>query len=82
MNKDTVSMRNPFQYKDKGRFTTKDLPHKEGFPGSSVVKNLPANTGDMGSIPGLERSHMLWGNQAHVPQLENGPCSNKDPAVL
>ena len=29
------------------------------FPGSSVVKNLPANagaTGDLGSIPGLERS--------------------------
>ena len=23
-----------------------------GFPGGSVVKNLPANTGDMGSIPG------------------------------
>ena len=27
-----------------------------GFPGSSVVKNLPANAGDMGSIPGLGRS--------------------------
>ena len=53
-----------------------------GFPGSSVVKNLPAKAEDMGSIPGLERSHMLRGNQAHVPQLENGPCSNKDPAVL
>ena len=26
-----------------------------GFPGSSVVKNLPANTGDVGSIPGLGR---------------------------
>ena len=29
-----------------------------GFPGGTVVKNLPANTGDtrdMGSIPGLER---------------------------
>ena len=25
-----------------------------GFPGSSVVKNLPANTGDSSSIPGLE----------------------------
>ena len=24
-----------------------------GFPGGSVVKNLPANTGDTGSIPGL-----------------------------
>ena len=27
-----------------------------GFPVGSVVKNLPANTGDMGSIPGLGRS--------------------------
>ena len=26
-----------------------------GFPGSSVVKNLPANARDTGSIPGLER---------------------------
>ena len=25
-----------------------------GFPGSSVVKNLPANIGDTGSIPGQE----------------------------
>ena len=28
------------------------------FPGGTVVKNPPANTGDMGSIPGLGRSHM------------------------
>ena len=26
---------------------------KEGFPGDSVVKNLPANAGDTGLIPGL-----------------------------
>ena len=26
------------------------------FPGDSVVKNLPANPGDSGSIPGLGRS--------------------------
>ena len=24
-----------------------------GFPGSSMVKNLPANIRDMGSVPGL-----------------------------
>ena len=29
-----------------------------GFPGSTVVKNLPANAGDMGSSPGPGRSHM------------------------
>ena len=27
-----------------------------GFPGDSVVKNLPANAGDVNSIPGSERS--------------------------
>ena len=27
-----------------------------GLPSSSVVKNLPANAGDVGSIPGLGRS--------------------------
>ena len=31
-------------------------------PGSPVVKNLPANAGDMGSIPGLGRSHVLQGS--------------------
>ena len=31
------------------------------FPGGPVVRNLPANAGDMGLIPGLGRSHMLWG---------------------
>ena len=34
----------------------------EAFPGDSVVKNLPANAGDTGSIPGPGKSHMLWGN--------------------
>ena len=29
----------------------------EGFPDGSVVKNLPANAGDMGSIPDTGRSH-------------------------
>ena len=27
-----------------------------GFPGGSMVKNLPANAGDAGLIPGLGRS--------------------------
>ena len=29
-----------------------------GFPGGAVVENLPANTGDTGSSPGLGRSHV------------------------
>ena len=32
------------------------------FPGGTVVKNLPANAGDTGLIPGLGRSHMPWSN--------------------
>ena len=43
-----------------------------GFPGGSVVKNLPAIAGDMGSIPGLGRS--LGGGNGNPPQyscLEN-----------
>ena len=27
---------------------------EQGFPGGSVVENLPAKAGDSGSIPGLE----------------------------
>ena len=29
-----------------------------GFPGSSVVKNLPASAGDTGLIPNSGRSHI------------------------
>ena len=32
------------------------------FPGGTVVKNLPVNAGDTGSIPGLGRCHIAWGN--------------------
>ena len=32
------------------------------FPGGAVVKNPPANAGDMGSCPGPGRSHMPWSN--------------------
>ena len=40
-----------------------------GFPGGAVVENPPANAGDMGSSPGLGRSHMLRSNWAREPQL-------------
>ena len=33
-----------------------------GFPGGTVVESLPANPGDMGSSPGLGRSHMPQSN--------------------
>ena len=32
------------------------------FPGGVVVKNLPANAGDTGSIPGPGRAHMPQSN--------------------
>ena len=34
-----------------------------------MVKNLPANVGDMGVIPNLGGSHVLWSNKAGVLQL-------------
>ena len=47
----------------------------EGFPGGSVVKNLPANAGDAGDvglIPGLERSFGEGnGNLLQYSCLEN-----------
>ena len=36
--------------------------HQESFPGGTVVKNPPANAGDMGSSPGPGRYHMPWSN--------------------
>ena len=43
----------------------RDVPQEfnnRGFPGGVMVKNLPANAGDMGSSPGLGRSHMPRSN--------------------
>ena len=43
-----------------------------GFPGGSVVKNLPAHAGDMGLIPGLGRSPGEGnGNPLQYSCLEN-----------
>ena len=40
-----------------GRNGLSDRGRLRGFPGSSVVRNPPANADDTGSIPGLERCH-------------------------
>ena len=40
----------------------------QSFPGGSVVKDLADTAGDMGSIPGLGRSHMPQSNEARAPQ--------------
>ena len=43
-----------------------------GFPGSSIVKNLPANAGDVGLIPGSGRSSGEGnGNPLQYACLEN-----------
>ena len=42
-----------------GEMLTVDLGD---FPGGTVVKNPPANAGDMGLSPGLGRSHMPRSN--------------------
>ena len=45
------------------RQTSKPISRQfRGFPGGSVVKNMPADTGDMGLIPGLGRSHVPQSN--------------------
>ena len=45
------------------------IKQKQGFPCGAVVENLPANAGDMGSSPGLGRSHMPRSDKAREPQL-------------
>ena len=40
-----------------------------GFPGGTVVENLPANAGHTGSSSGLGRSHMLQSSWAREPRL-------------
>ena len=43
-----------------------------GFPGGSVVKNPPADTGDVGFLPGLGRSPgERDGNSLQYSYLEN-----------
>ena len=49
---------------------------------SLVVKNFPANAGDMGSIPGLGRSQKPWSNKAHVPQLLSLRSRTQKPQLL
>ena len=45
-----------------GATTFHQISDNPGFPGGAVVKNPPANAGDVGSSPGLGRSHMRRSN--------------------
>ena len=51
-----------------------EVTEPEDFPGGPVVKNLPCNAGDMGSIPGPGRSHMMQGNGARALEPESRSC--------
>ena len=52
------------------------------FPGGTVVKNPPANAGDVGSIPGLGRSHMPRSNEVRAPQLLSLCSRAREPQLL
>ena len=42
--------------------TTYLIQNSLAIPGGALIKNPPVNAGDMGSIPGMGRFHMLQGN--------------------
>ena len=45
------------------------LRNGENFSSAPVVKNPPADAGDVGSVPGPESPHVLQGNETHALQL-------------
>ena len=54
--------------------------NNKGFPGGSMVKNVPANAGDKGSTSGPKRPYTSWGNQPmrhnyRACALEPGGCN-------
>ena len=63
-----------------GRSHQKAAPRD--FPGGTAVRNPPANAGDMGSSPGLGRSHMPWSNWARAPQLLSLCSRAREPQLL
>ena len=52
------------------------------FPGGAVVKNPPANAGDMGLSPSPGRSHIPQSNQARAPQLLSLRSRTHKPQLL
>ena len=53
-----------------------------GFSGGSMVKNLPANAGDTGSVLDLGRSHMPRSNWTCAPQLLSLCSRVQEPQLL
>lgn len=52
------------------------------FPSGSVVENPPVNAGDEGSVHDPGRSHILWSNQAQMPQLLSLCSSTRESECL
>ena len=53
--------------------------YREDMTGGLVVKNLPANAGDLGSIPGLGRFNVLLDSYVHLPQLQSSHATSTEP---
>ena len=53
-----------------------------GFAGGPVIKKLPANAGDTGSIPSRGRPRVLQSNWARVAQLLSSCSRAREPQVL
>ena len=75
--KDSCTDRQMEKWRDYGPGTSSLHPQEAGgdVPGGPVVKNLPANAGDMGSIPDSGRFHMLCRatKPVHHPTNEKPP---------
>ena len=57
------------------------FPMMWDFPGGPVIGSPPANSGDMGLIPGLGGFHLPQDSRAYVPQLLS-PCSRAQETQL
>ena len=72
----------PLACLSKAHLTVKQLSSR-GFPGGSVVKNVLANAGNMGSIPGSGRSPGEGnGNPPQYSRLENPMDRGAWPAIV
>ena len=64
--KPSISRKKAYRYGKQEKKARCKIVHTkkivQGFPGGTVVKNLPANAGDTGSSPGPGRSHMPQSN--------------------
>ena len=67
----SVQVGDDFVSKIEAIMLSPELPKKKlpisqhahrNFPGGAVLKNPPANAGDVGLSPGLGRFHMPWSN--------------------